>query len=216
MCVCGHYKYLCVHVNFEMCINLLYINVSKADWILGSNMHMPIYSVEKVHRFNFWLDHNSFFFQQKCSFGIKKINSTTIEKKNNTKTFMHWKKKNYIQQKKIFFVQQRERFKWWWWKQKKSENKNENFASRKKKSRPLLDQNRSKTKCNKNNSLRNNLKTTRPQFFMRHSLFSMVLYTECMCVRFFAFSILLYILHVPSLSRSSVFIFYKCLMNTGE
>lgn len=101
MCVCGHYKYLCVHVNFEMCINLLYINVSKADWILGSNMHMPIYSVEKVHRFNFWLDHNSFFFQQKCSFGIKKINSTTIEKKNNTKTFMHWEK-NYIQQKKYF------------------------------------------------------------------------------------------------------------------
>lgn len=142
-----------------------------------------------------------------------KKNSTTIEKKIRIQKHSWIEEKNYISNKKIFFVQQRERFKWWRWKQKKSENKNENAE---KKSRPLLDQNRSKTKCNKNNSLRNNLKTTRPQFFMRHSLFSMVLYIECMCVRFFYFSILLYILHVPSLSRSSVFIFYKCLMNTGE
>lgn len=101
VCVCGHYKYLCVHVNFEMCINLLYINVSKADWILGSNMHMPIYSVEKVHRYNFWLDHNSFFFQQEYSFGIKK-NSTTIEKKKEYKNIHELRKKIIYPTKKYF------------------------------------------------------------------------------------------------------------------
>lgn len=148
-------------------------------------------------------------------FWHKKINSTTIEKKNNTKTFMHWKK-NYIQQKKYFLSNKENGSNDDDENKRKAKIKTKTLLRGKKKSRPLLDQNRSKTKCNKNNSLRNNLKTTRPQFFMRHSLFSMVLYTECMCVRFFAFSILLYILHVPTLSRSSVFIFYKCLMNTGE